>query len=358
MKQTGALAKRRDLRERGGFSPWMWLLGVVPLIAGCAVGEYRMPYQDGILVLVAQDHETHSSPEASMYDMVAQNATPAEVVAAAAGVVRFIEDGNQEPTDDNNYVWIEHPQYSYQCDGEVCTEWTMYIHFAKDSVTGDAGLSVGDMVDAGDFLGFESNVGFSNPDGFVHLHWHVAALPPGVEPTFNGYYLDYVVDTEEHPELIPVVCVQGGPDVLEKNEIDTAAGCGGNRLLSSSSVQRGVDQVRGQLRHRSPIALALGRISEVSEEAVAIAQADPELLSRTVELLLKLRPAFEDLRHLGAARITTTDLESVRTLLLEYQTRGSARMHAALQPLHQTLANPAGAEGLGLVVWDPFDVLD
>jgi hypothetical protein len=33
-------------------------------------------------------------------------------------------------------------------------------------------------------------------------------------------------------------------------------------------------------------------------------------------------------------------------------------MNAALEPLHRMLCNPAGAEALGLVVRDPFDVLD
>lgn len=337
---------------------WLALAGVIPLLVGCAVGQYRMPYQDGTLVLVVQDHNSHSSPPGSMYDMVAQNASPAELVAAASGIVRFIEDGNEEPTEDNNYVWIEHPQYSYACGGEICTEWTVYAHFAKDSVTGVAGLSVNDPVDAGDFLGYESNVGFSDPDGFVHLHWNVAALPPGVGPTLNGYYYDYVVDTGDQPELIPVVCVEEGPQVLYMPLSYTAAGCGGGRLLSGSSLRHGFDQVRGQLQTGSPIALALGKIAEVSDEALAIAQSDPDLLGRTLDLLIKLRPAFNDLRTLGAARITTTELESIVALLLEYQARGSARFNATLAPILNMLTHPAGTEPLGLVVWDPLDVLD
>lgn len=357
MELSVTKVNRWNQRVRGRARAWLWLAGVIPLLVGCAVGQYRMPYQDGTLVLVAQDHDSHSSPEASMYDMVAQNASPAEVVAAASGFVRFIEDSNEEPTEDNNYVWIEHPQFSYECDGEICTEWTVYAHFTKDSVTGVAGLSVNDPVDAGDFLGYESNVGFSNPDSFVHLHWNVAALPPEVAPTFNGYYLDYVVDTGDQPELIPIVCVQDGPKVLDKNQTYTAAGCSGGRLLSSS-VQRGVEQVRGQLQPGSPIALALGRISRVSEEALAIAQSDPDLLGRTVDLLIMLRPAFNDLRTLGAARITTTEMESILTLLAEYQMRGSAKFNATLEPILQMLTNPSEAEPLGLIVWDPLDVLD
>lgn len=142
------------------------------------------------------------------------------------------------------------------------------------------------------------------------------------------------------------------------NQTYTAAGCSGGRLLSSSSVRRGVEQVRGQLQPGSPIALALGRISQVSEEALAIARTDPDLLGRTVDLLIMLRPAFNDLRTLGAARITTTEMESILALLTEYQMRGSAKFNATLEPILHMLTNPAGAEPLGLIVWDPMDVLD
>src|SRR5262245_40691058 len=80
------------------------------LLVGCAQGDYRMPYANGTVVDVLNDHVTHSSPYAYMYDLQAQNGAMPQVVAAAPGWVRFIDDSHQEPTSDNNYVWIEHPQ--------------------------------------------------------------------------------------------------------------------------------------------------------------------------------------------------------------------------------------------------------
>ena len=92
-----------------GVSTLYMMMGAALLLAGCAQGEYRMPYQDGTVVDVVTDHVTHSTPHAYMYDLQAQNAASHEIVAAAPGWIRFIDDSHEEPTDDNNYVWIEHP---------------------------------------------------------------------------------------------------------------------------------------------------------------------------------------------------------------------------------------------------------
>lgn len=332
---------------------WLTLIGIVLLLTGCAVGRYRIPYEDGTVVFVESDFVTHDSPETYMYDLVAQNASPASVVAAANGVIRYIVDDNMEPTSDNNYVWIEHPQYQYECGSEVCTEWTVYAHFAKNSVTGVAGLSVGDTVSAGDFLGFESNVGVAS---FVHLHWHVAALPSGVAPTFNGYYLDYVIETGRSPELIPIVCHQDGEHVMWRDNNYVAAGCIGSSLLSNR-VQLGFEHVRSHLRPGTPIEHAIARLSTISNEALSIAQADPELLTRTIHMLTKLRPVFDDLKQTGRARILKKDYDNIRKLVLEYQNQGSTRLHATLEPLTAMLENPASANGLGLIVWDPSEIM-
>ncbi len=98
-----------------------------------------------------------------------------------------------------------------ECEAEFCNEWTIYAHMTKDSVRVDAGLTEGDWGEAGDFLGFEDEVGSAYG---VHLHWHVAVIPPDTEPTLNGYYQDYFVETGVRPEVIPVVCHAGGSSVL------------------------------------------------------------------------------------------------------------------------------------------------
>ena len=62
------------------------------------------------------------------------------------------------------------------------------------------------------FLGYEDEVGEASIG--EHLHWHVAVIPPDTVPTYNGYYLDYVDETGQQPEVIPIVCHQGGRTVL------------------------------------------------------------------------------------------------------------------------------------------------
>lgn len=124
---------------------------------------YRIPFEAGTEVRVSRDHLTHTPP--TRIDLGRVGATPGKVVAAADGVIRFIVDkfsenrSGQTPCN-NNYVWIEHAD----------NEWTKYSHLTKNSVTGTAGLSVGDNVKAGAFLGTEGDVGCANG---VHLHWEV-----------------------------------------------------------------------------------------------------------------------------------------------------------------------------------------
>ena len=337
---------------------WIEVSCMILLLTGCAVGQYRMPFENGTIVVVNRDHVNHDDPPAYSYDIEALNPIPGSIVAAAPGIVRFVVEGNAEPTNDNNYVWIEHPQYSYECGGEFCTEWTVYAHFEQNSVA----VEPGNIVLAGSFLGIESDVGDAQGR---HLHWHVAILPPYIEPTFNGYYLEYWEALGEGPELIPIVCHQGGESVLWRNSTYTAAGCPAGRaplavagppmvaLTPQKRSEDGFDYVSRALPAGSPIRNAIERIARVSDEAVAIALADPALASRTVSVLMSLKPSFEELRSLGRARISTTDLEVIRDLLAEYEARGSVRMHVALAPLRQMLAQPAGVQGLGLVVQKP-----
>jgi murein DD-endopeptidase MepM/ murein hydrolase activator NlpD len=128
-------------------------------------GRYRIPYKSGTLAEVTNDHLTHEPK--TRIDMVGKvGDTPYRIVAAADGVIRFIVDRFSEnrPGEspcNNNYVWIEHPN----------GEWTKYSHMTEGSVTGDAGLAVGDRVEAGIFLGYEDDVGCASG---THLHFEVA----------------------------------------------------------------------------------------------------------------------------------------------------------------------------------------
>jgi hypothetical protein len=220
--------------------------GLLLMLGACAQGQYRMPYADGTVVDISTDFVTHSTPDAYMFDMVSQNVSQAEVVAAAGGWIRWIEDGNEGFDGNNNYVWIEHPfpfcqnpsdrqranwpgkprnydQTCVPCDRAFCNEWTIYAHFQTGSVTGAANRSQGEWVDAGDFLGFEGNVGFTQ--GATHLHWFVAVLPPNLAPDANGAYEQYVDATGVRPEVIPIVCHQDGLSVLWRFGVYTAIPC-------------------------------------------------------------------------------------------------------------------------------------
>jgi hypothetical protein len=132
-------------------------------LAPVSQGVYRIPYATGTKVRVAQDAVTHAWP-GNRYDLTGEDGDePYRIVAAADGMVRFIEDGFDENRPDltpcdNNYVWIEHPT----------GEWTKYTHMTKDSVPTD--LQEGKPVKAGTFLGYEDDVGCAHGK---HLHFQV-----------------------------------------------------------------------------------------------------------------------------------------------------------------------------------------
>jgi hypothetical protein len=332
------------------------------LLGGCAQGDYRMPYANGTVVDVLNDHVSHSTPHAYMYDIQAQGAGSPVIVAAAPGWIRFIEDSHEEPTSENNYVWIEHP-YPFcpvgasrsnwpgkpanynstciPCNKEFCNEWTTYAHMTRNSVRGDAGLSEGDWVEAGDFLGYEDKVGEASVD---HLHWHVAVIPPDTQPTLNGYFWDYVVDTGIQPEVIPIVCHAGGQSVLWRFGIYTAAGCPAAALSPARSL------TLPQPEPRSPLALALQNIASISDEGVWIALNDPRLLYETQQVMARMEPDFHDLLRIGRARISMEELQMVRDLLGDYERRGSADVVRVLEPLRKQLESPSGRQSLGIVV--------
>ncbi len=221
-----------------------------------AVGTYRIPFEDSTSVRFTNNFFYHTPP--GRFDLSRVGSTPGRVSAAAGGWVRYIEDGfditcprvtNDNPTpcdnyngpsasccvrDDpscndqcnNNFVWIEHPypycqpagvewpgkpaNYDNTCTPCVtdlcsqppcvgfCNEWTKYTHMVNGSITGNgtnqAGLSVGEWVDAGQFLGMESDVGFA---GGVHLHFEVARVDPNnpfgndTDDINNGFVHDW-----------------------------------------------------------------------------------------------------------------------------------------------------------------------
>ena len=211
-----------------------------------AWGTYRIGFTDGtqVAITAGNDFANHNGE----FDM--SNTVFGEygnLAAAAPGWIRYIEDGNQEPTSANNYIWIEHPYPYCQADGvdwpgkpdnyedwcvpcdtepllshlvalgaDFCNEWTKYSHVVTNSVTsngtitaGDdfflgAGLSEDDWVEAGQYIGVEGNVGQA---GGVHLHWEVAVLDPEDPINSAGFSKDWTGGAWTYsPNLFPYMC--------------------------------------------------------------------------------------------------------------------------------------------------------
>jgi hypothetical protein len=137
---------------------------------------YRVPYANNTDVHITNDHYNHNP--VGRYDMSGTGNGSScsdnyRIVAAAEGIIRRIEDshsliGSETDCDVvncqnfNNYVWIEHAN----------GEWTKYSHMARNSTSVTAGLSVGDEVCAGTFLGYECEIGQASGP---HLHFEVRA---------------------------------------------------------------------------------------------------------------------------------------------------------------------------------------
>jgi hypothetical protein len=146
-------------------------------------GAYRVPFENGTNVYVAQDVKSHSPP--GKLDLIGGGVggvvNPFDrhrVVAASAGTIMKIEDSrkdSQSPTADhcfNNFVWIRHDN----------GEWTKYTHMKQHSVRVKAGLREGARVNGNTYLGDMGSVGCSNPP---HLHFEVR-VPPSPSPTINA----------------------------------------------------------------------------------------------------------------------------------------------------------------------------
>jgi len=146
-----------------------------------SLGTYRLPYADGTTITVFDDFTTHR-PRGRIDFFAINGQKPYRIVAAATGRIMAIQDaysaqqsGRAAAECHNNYVWIAHGN----------GEWTNYSHLAQGSVTGRAKLKVGDVVEAGAYIGDEAAVGCAMLD---HLHFEVA-VPDAANPIDRGGFL-------------------------------------------------------------------------------------------------------------------------------------------------------------------------
>ncbi|WP_404387451.1 PKD domain-containing protein [Humibacillus xanthopallidus] len=182
------------------------LVGAAPGVAGHgdnpSAGTYRIAYADGTEMRVTADAHDHGGVNGNKDRVDLAGDSGILVVAAASGVVRWVDDhngedygrgdgldnyggaqddslehscqddedmnGNNIPNsvvtglcqDYNNYVWIEHPN----------GEWTKYTHLRTGTASIDYGWTIGEPVEAGDVLGEEGDIGAATGP---HLHWEV-----------------------------------------------------------------------------------------------------------------------------------------------------------------------------------------
>jgi murein DD-endopeptidase MepM/ murein hydrolase activator NlpD len=163
-----------------------------------SLGVYRLPFSDGTMVKVFDDFSTHR-PRGRVDLYAVRGQEPYRVVAAANGRVMTIQDSYGEQQSGraaalchNNYVWIAHAN----------GEWTNYSHLARGSVTHKAGLKVGDMVKAGQYIGDEDAVGCAM---LKHVHFEVA-VPDSKMPIDEGGFLTDNTDgkRERNPRFCDV----------------------------------------------------------------------------------------------------------------------------------------------------------
>ena len=182
-------------------------------------GTYRLPYSNNVTLQVNQDHLTHN-PNKTRYDLVGLSGGIGNnfpIVAAAAGTVMIIRDGNNVTCTTNgcsafnNYIWIRHSN----------GEWTKYTHFIRNSVSVKAGLVPGTNVVAGQYLGDEGAVGAAFG---VHLHFEVGvpdntnSVPQAIDIPNGGFI--------RGKNRIPLFCSVPG-NILYRSDIVVAGNCGG-----------------------------------------------------------------------------------------------------------------------------------
>lgn len=162
---------------------------------------YRLPYDNGTVMIVGRDHFTHTSPDVDVtgrYDLNGTlqtgNCSSYRIVSAAAGIVRRVVDNHNTTcascSDDNNYVWIEHAN----------GEWTKYTHMKQYSASVTAGIAEGDTVCAGTFLGYECQIGAASGR---HLHFEVRHPndPNNVVISVNGGFMA----RQDAAHFVPVI---------------------------------------------------------------------------------------------------------------------------------------------------------
>lgn len=185
------------------------VLAAPRLAAQSSTGNYRIPYNDSVDAFVIDDPTTHTLT--NRIDFQGVNATPAfpppnySIRAAADGTVRFFNDSNTPLSGNVNYLWIEHPN----------GEWTGYFYLQQNSITG-GGVTNNMPVTAGQFLGFEGNVG--SPGGQQRLRFSVI-VPTNPNPS-PAPLTGNIAGTAYRP----VFCNREGSTVV-KNQIATAAPC-------------------------------------------------------------------------------------------------------------------------------------
>lgn len=157
------------------------------LRASYSKGLYAIPYEAGVSVRVNRDHLTHTP--VNRIDMSGKSGGPYKIVAAQSGIVKYVEDSHNVNggCENNNYVWIAHDN----------GEWTKYSHLSHKSASVDAGLSPGDSINVGQFVGIEDDIGCASGD---HLHWEVAVPDDPADPIVpEGGYI-------KGDNLIPRIC--------------------------------------------------------------------------------------------------------------------------------------------------------
>lgn len=163
-------------------------------------GIYRIPYADGTKVHIMRNFQDHLPP--GKIDMAARGGGTYRIVAAADGVIRYIEDSRdkqQHPqrwlrnTDQcfNNFLWIRHDN----------GEWTKYSHMQMGTSTAKAGLKVDQRVTAGTYLGDEGHVGCAWP-GHLHFEVVVPASDQSVIDPIDGGFVGYNYDQARNPRFI------------------------------------------------------------------------------------------------------------------------------------------------------------
>jgi hypothetical protein len=200
-------------------------------------GVYRLPYANGTVVTVTNDHETH--PVQNRLDLAGiQGSGVYTIVAAGDGWIQTIVDTytlsqcqQSNPACGNNYVWIEHPN----------GEWSKYSHFQPGSVS-DLGWFPGDWIQSGQALGREGDIGLASGP---HIHFEVAVPDDPDNPIGNARFGWLDPNGSFTPEnRIPAFCDINFP-VLDGDQY-TAANC---REACSFSVDVGRGVSDDQVAH-------------------------------------------------------------------------------------------------------------